>query len=165
MSLVARFVPEPLLSLGLLILWFALARSVSAGQILVGAVLALVVPQLTRSLRPTQARVRRPLVLARYLFVVVWDLMVANFTMAMRVVFYRARPARSRFITIPLDLQDTHGLAALAIVTTIVPGTVWSEIALDRSAVLLHAWDVTDESQFIGHYKARYERPLREIFE
>jgi multicomponent K+:H+ antiporter subunit E len=165
MSVFARAIPEPILSMGLLLLWFALARSVSLGHALIGIAIALVVPQLTRSLRPTHVRIHRPFLLARYVMVVVWDLIVSNFVMAFRVVLYRARPTNARFVTIPLDLQDTHGLAALAIVTTIVPGTVWSEIALDRSALLLHAFDVGDESQFIAHYKSRYEQPLREIFE
>ena len=50
-------------------------------------------------------------------------------------------------------------------VTTIVPGTVWSEIALDRSELLLHVWNVRDEPAFVARFKARYEKPLIEIFE
>ena len=50
-------------------------------------------------------------------------------------------------------------------VTTVVPGTVWSELALDRSALLLHVWDVDEEEAFVARFKARYETPLREIFE
>ena len=49
-------------------------------------------------------------------------------------------------------------------VTTVVPGTVWSELALDRSALLLHVFDLDDEAAFIARYKARYEHPLLEIF-
>jgi multicomponent K+:H+ antiporter subunit E len=30
---------------------------------------------------------------------------------------------------------------------------------------VLHVFDVVDEAAFIEHYKQRYERPLREIFE
>jgi multicomponent K+:H+ antiporter subunit E len=29
----------------------------------------------------------------------------------------------------------------------------------------LHVWNVGDEGSFIARYKARYEKPLREIFE
>jgi len=46
-----------------------------------------------------------------------------------------------------------------------VPGTVWSELAVDRSAMLLHVWDAPDEADFVARFKARYEAPLREIFE
>ena len=55
--------------------------------------------------------------------------------------------------------------ASLAIITTVVPGTVWSELAADRSAVRLHVFDVDDEAAFVALYKRRYERPLMEIFE
>ena len=50
-------------------------------------------------------------------------------------------------------------------ITTVVPGTVWSELALDRSVLLLHVFDLEDEAAFIEHFKHTYERPLMEIFE
>jgi len=50
-------------------------------------------------------------------------------------------------------------------ICTVVPGTVWSELSLDRSILLLHVWDLDDEAQFIEHFKTTYERPLMEIFE
>lgn len=72
---------------------------------------------------------------------------------------------RSAFVVVPLELRDAHALAALAVITTVIPGTVWCELAPDRSALMLHVFDVDDEAGFIAHYKSRYERPLREIFE
>ena len=42
---------------------------------------------------------------------------------------------------------------------------MWAELAVDRSAVLLHVFDVDDEAAFVADFKARYERPLKEIFE
>jgi multicomponent K+:H+ antiporter subunit E len=68
-------------------------------------------------------------------------------------------------VHVPLDLRDPHGLAALAIITAVVPGTVWFELAADRSKLLIHVFDVDDEAAFIASYKARYELPLKEIFE
>ncbi len=75
------------------------------------------------------------------------------------------RPPRSRFIKVPLDLHDANGLAALSMITTVIPGTVWSELALDRSILLIHVFDLEDEASFIAHFKAAYERPLMEIFQ
>ena len=49
-------------------------------------------------------------------------------------------------------------------ITSIVPGTVWCELSNDRSAVLLHVLEPGDEAAFVADYKARYERPLKEIF-
>ena len=55
--------------------------------------------------------------------------------------------------------------SGLAMVATVVPGTVWTELAIDHSAVLLHVFDVDDEAAFVADFKARYEQPLKEIFE
>jgi multicomponent K+:H+ antiporter subunit E len=160
-----KLVPAPLSSAALLALWLVLARSTSLGQTLVGLGLALVIPILTANLRPTKVRVRRPLVVVRFILRVGYDVLRSNFEVARDVVAWGWRRPQSRFVVVPLELRDPLGLAALSMVTTIVPGTVWSELALDRSALLLHVWNVGEEGAFIAHFKARYEQPLREIFE
>lgn len=165
MTFLQRLVPAPLLSAALLALWLALARTVSPGQVLLGLALAVAVPLVTANLRPTKVRVRRPLVVVRFILRVGYDVLRSNLEVAWGVVAWRWRRPRSRFVVIPLELRDPHGLAALAMVTTVVPGTVWSELALDRSAVMLHVWDVDEESAYVARFKARYEKPLREIFE
>lgn len=165
MTFLRRLFPAPLASVALLALWLALARSTSAGQVLVGLALALGVPVLTANLRPTRVRVRRPLVVVRFILTVARDVVTSNLRVARDVVMWRWRRPRSRFVVVPLELRDPLGLAALAMVTTIVPGTVWSELALDRSALLLHVWNLDEEGPFVAHFKVRYEQPLREIFE
>lgn len=165
MTLLRRLVPAPLLSAALLALWLALARSTSAGQLLLGLALALAVPRLTAKLRLAAVRVRHPLVVARFILRVGGDVLVSNFQVAWGVIAWQWRRPRSRFVVVPLELRDPVGLASLAMVTTVVPGTVWSELAPDRSALLLHVWDVDDEGAFVARFKARYEAPLREIFE
>jgi multicomponent K+:H+ antiporter subunit E len=161
-----RLVPTPLLSAALLALWLVLARSVSLGHLILGLALGLVVPRITASLRPTTARVRRPLVIVRFILTVGYDVVVSNFQVAWGVVAWRWRKPHARFVIVPLELRDPLGLTGLAMVTTVVPGTVWSELALDRSALMLHVWDVGDEeAAFVANFKARYEKPLREIFE
>ena len=77
----------------------------------------------------------------------------------------RSTPVNSAFVIIPLELRDPTALASLAMITTVVPGTVWSELARDSSAMLLHVWNVPDEAEFIRFFKARYEQPLMKIFE
>jgi multicomponent K+:H+ antiporter subunit E len=165
MKLLEKLVPAPLLSAGLFALWLALARSIDASQMLLGLVVALTVPRLTSGLRPTPVRLRRPLVVARYIMTVGYDVLASNLEVARDVVGFRWRKPQAGFVIIPLELRDPRGLAGLAMVTTVVPGTVWSELALDRSALLLHVWNVKDEPAFIARFKERYEKPLREIFE
>ena len=165
MTFLKKLAPAPLSSVALLALWLALARSTSVGQVLVGLGLALALPIVTSNLRPTKVRVRRPLVALRFILQVGCDVLLSNLVVAWDIVAWRLRRPQSRFVVVPLELRDPLGLTALSMVTTIVPGTVWSELALDRTALLLHVWDVTDEDVFIARFKARYEKPLREIFE
>ena len=102
----------------------------------------------------------------RYIVLVAWDVVRSNFEVALGVLAPQWKKPRPGFVVIPLDLRDPLGLAVLAMVTTVVPGTVWSELATDRSQLLLHVWDIgDDEDAFIARYRARYEKPLREIFE
>ena len=158
-----RLLPAPLLSASLFALWLALSQSASPGHLLFAAILAVAVPLLTASLRPLPVRIRRPGVLVRLILTVGHDVVLSNLQVAGDLL--RSRTPRSAFVRIPLDLRDASALAALSTITTVVPGTVWSELALDRSVLLLHVWDVEDEAAFITHFKARYERPLMEVFE
>jgi multicomponent K+:H+ antiporter subunit E len=164
-SIFRRLIPAPLLSTALLALWLVLSRSASLGQILLGLAIALAVPHLTAGVRLSTVRVRRPLVVIRFILMVGYDVLASNIQVAKGILAWRWRRPNARFVVIPLELRDPVGLAALAMVTTVVPGTVWSEIALDRSAMMLHVWDVDEEESFVIRFKARYEKPLREIFE
>ncbi|HEX6240546.1 MAG TPA: Na+/H+ antiporter subunit E, partial [Polyangiales bacterium] len=125
--------PAPLLSAALLALWLLLARTPSLGHLLLGSVVALLIPIATAALR-MGARVRRPGVVVRFILRVGYDVLVSNLQLAWGVLALPWRAPRADFVVIPLELRDPVGLAALAMVTTVVPGTVWSELALDRSA-------------------------------
>jgi multicomponent K+:H+ antiporter subunit E len=133
--------------------------------VLLGVALALAIKDENARLGPHPVRVRRPLAIARLVLVVAHDVIASNFSVAAQVLLARHRLPRSRFVHIPLAMRDPNGIATLALITTIVPGTVWTELALDRSAFVLHVFDVEDEAAFAAYYKARYERLLMEIFE
>ncbi|MBM1198749.1 Na+/H+ antiporter subunit E [Pseudomonas fragi] len=160
-----RLFPAPWLSLALWALWLLLNLSLSAGNLLLGAALAILAPVMFAPLRPLPVRIRRPGVILKLFFLVGRDVVASNIAVAWGVLRAGRNPPRSRFIKIPLDLRDANGLAALSMITTVVPGTIWSELALDRSVLLLHVFDLDDEAAFIEHFKTAYERPLMEIFE
>ncbi len=164
MTILRKIVPAPLSTAALVVIWVVLARSARLEQFLLGLCFGVVIPLATARLSP-RARVGRPLVVARYVVTVGYDVVVSCFQVAKGVVVSPWRLPRARFVVVPLELRDDVGLAALAMVTTIVPGTVWSELSIDRSAMLLHVWDVVDEESFVAHFKKRYEAPLKEIFE
>ena len=160
-----RLFPAPLLSVSLFALWLLLNLSVSPGNLLLATALGVLAPLLMAPLRPQHAHVRRPLAIARLIGRVGIDVIMSNLLVACGVLRAGKQPPRSAFVHIPLALHDPHGLAALSMITTVVPGTVWSELALDRSVLLLHVFDLDDEAAFIQHFKDTYERPLMEIFQ
>lgn len=160
-----RVFPAPLLSLSLWGLWLLLKLSLSAGDLILGALLGFLAPIMFAPLRPLSVRIRRPGVALKLFFLIGRDVVVSNLAVAWGVLRSAQRPPRSTFVKVPLDLHDAHGLAALAVICTVVPGTVWSELALDRSVLLMHVFDLNDEARFIEHFKSTYERPLMEIFQ
>lgn len=159
-----RWLPSPWLSLGIFGGWLLLARSASIGQILLGVLVALVMPLLAQPLRPRPGPLRRIGVLARLILRVGRDVVRSALDVALGVVGSRRR-AKGSFVVVPLILRDEHALAALAVITAVVPGTVWCELAPDRSALLLHVFDLRDEAAFLAHFRRDYEQPLKEIFE
>ena len=160
-----RILPAPLLSAALFALWLLLNDTVSWGHLMIAAALAVAMPLLSAALRPQRGRVAHPLVLLRLVGVVAHDVIASALQVAHGILRLNRRAPRSRFVRIPLRLRDAHALASLAIITTVVPGTVWVELAPDRSAVVLHVWDIDDEAAFVAFYQRRYESPLLEIFE
>lgn len=160
-----RLIPSPWLSLGLLGGWLLLTRSFSTGQLLLGITVALAMPLLMAPLRPTPGPLRRWRQLARLILRVGADVVRSALQVAAGVLRAGSRPPRGAFVVVPLELRDEHALAALAMISAVVPGTVWSELAPDRSALLVHVFDIDDEAAFVRHFKTDYEQPLKEIFE
>lgn len=160
-----KLLPSPWLSAALVLMWLALNRSLSPGHLLLGGVLGIVLPLLSRPLRPTPGPLKQPLVLLRLVLQVGVEVVSSALQVGRTVLSASRRPPRSRFVEVPLQLREAHGLAALAVITAVIPGTVWAELAPDRSTLLLHVFDVEDEAAFVAEFKARYERPLLEIFQ
>lgn len=160
-----RWIPSPWLSAGLFTMWLLLNRSLSLGHLLLGALLALGMPLLMAPLRPTPGPLRHPLVLVRLVLHVGADVVLSAIDVARGVLRAGHRPPQGRFVVVPLVLRDPHALASLSMITAVVPGTVWCELAPDRSTLLLHVFDLADEAAFLDHFRTRYEQPLKEIFE
>ncbi len=159
-----RLVPAPLLSATLFVVWLLLANTLDPAHVVLGALLAVVVPWFTERLRPERPRVRRPLVIARLGLTVLWDIVLSNIEVARRILGPEdaIRPA---FVWVPLDLSDPHAIVSLAGIITMTPGTLSAELSADRRYLLVHAFNVDDEPALIAQIKARYEAPLKEIFE
>ena len=160
-----RWLPSPPLSLALFAVWLLLNQSLDAATLLSAALLAMAVPLLTKGLRPATVRMRRPGVALRLAGIVLYDMSLSVFAVARALLTRRSDRIHSEFLRIPLDLRDPNGLAVLAMIMCLTPGTAWGEVAFDRSTLLIHVFDLEDEAAFIAQIKSRYERPLMEIFE
>lgn len=160
-----RLLPAPVLSVALFLLWILLMQSLSAGTLVLGAVLALFWPAVTAGLRPGPVRLRKPLVMARLFGRVVFEMLRSNAEVAWVILTRRSRDIRSGFIHIPLELRDPNGLAVLAMIITFTPGTAWAQLSADNRVLLLHVLAVQSEADLVALIKHRYERSLMEIFE
>ncbi len=159
-----RWLPQPLLSLSLWVVWLLLANSVAPGQILLGMAIALALPLFTARFWPDRPRLRRPLKILIYILVLLWDITVANLIVARLILGPTAR-LRPAFIRLPLDLRDDFAIVVLSSTISLTPGTVSADISTDRRWLLIHALDVGDPEKTVAQLKSRYERPLQEIFE
>lgn len=159
-----RLLAAPWVSLGLFAGWLLLNDSLSVGHLLLGAVLAVTIPALMAPLRPRPGPLRRWGVLLRLILRVGAEVVRSAVEVAAGVARARRHPPRGAFVRIPLDLRDVHGLAALSMISSVIPGTVWTELAADRSVLLMHVFDLDDETRFVARFKQDFEQPLKEIF-
>ncbi|AVQ81327.1 MULTISPECIES: Na+/H+ antiporter subunit E [Variovorax] len=160
-----RLLPSPPLSFALFVVWLLLNQSLEASTLVSAVILAIAVPLLTESLRPAAVRMRRPGVALRLSFLVTFDMLKSAYDVARLLLTRRTSGIASKFVQIPLDMRDPNGLAVLAMIMCLTPGTAWGEVSFDRSTLLIHVFDLDDEAAFIAMIKQRYERPLMEIFE
>ena len=160
-----RLLPAPLLSVALFVLWLLLNRSLEVAQLLLALLLALAIPLLLAGLRPMPVRIRRPGAVLRLMRAVVVDTTCSNIAVARLLLRPAVRRHPSGFVHIPLALRDPNGLAVLAMIVCLTPGTAWAELSLDRSMLLLHVLELDDAEAIAADIKHRYERPLMEIFE
>jgi multicomponent K+:H+ antiporter subunit E len=161
----ARLVPHPHLSVLLAFVWIMLANEIGAGTVLFGAALGIAVPLVTSVYWSRRPRISSPFVVVEYGLIVLWDIVVANIQVAYLVLFRRADELRSRFVTIPLDVQTPEAIAVLAGTITMTPGTVSADLSADGRALLVHCLDTGNPAATVAGIKHRYERRLRRIFE
>jgi multicomponent K+:H+ antiporter subunit E len=161
---IQTLLPQPRISLVLLFTWLLLQNSAAPGQILLGTILALLIPLLTADLWPEPVRVGRFGVFMQFIVIVLWDIVVANIKVAQLLLSPTPR-LHSGFVELPLALTNEFAIVMLANTISLTPGTVTAEIRGDRKTLLIHCLDVEDEAALIADIKTRYEQPLKEVFE
>lgn len=160
-----RILPHPLLSLTLLLVWLGLVNTFTLGNLILGSVIGLIVPMITAPYWPNRPAIGRPLKVAAYILLVLWDIVVANVQVAAIILFRRERDIHSRWIPVPLDLTSAEAITVLAGTITMTPGTVSATLSADGRAILVHCLHTDDPAAIRDQIKSRYERRLMEIFQ
>ena len=164
MSFRRRWLPHPVLTAVLVVVWLLLNGTVSAGHMVLGAALGVLIPMFTQRFFPEAVTLSRVGTIVRLLAIVLWDIVIASITVA-RLTLGPTSKLRPRFVRVPVALADDFALTALASTIALTPGTVSAELAPDRGHILVHALDVADESALVRTIKERYEAPIKEIFQ
>lgn len=159
-----RLLPHPLLSATLVVIWLLLVNELSFGQLLLGAILGWAVPLYTARFWPEQVKVRRPLLLLRFMVIVLYDIIVANISVA-RLIIGRQETLQPAFIVMPLRLRSEIAISVLANTISLTPGTVSASLSADQRCLVVHTLHTTDPEGLLQTIRERYEAPLKEILE
>lgn len=160
-----RWLPYPLLTLALLVMWLLLNQSLSPGQLLLGTAVALFASWAMAALKPEKVHFRSLRPIPGLAAKVLADIVRSNIAVAKIVLLPGQRRRVSGFVRMPIDMRNRYGLTTLAIIITATPGTVWVQFDRNTGQLLVHVLDLVDEEAWIRLIKHRYERVLMEIFE
>lgn len=145
--------------------WLLLQQSAALPQLITAAVLALVLPRLLHGFIGAPARPRAWGAVLRLTLVVLRDIVVSNVTVARLVLSPSARP-QPAWVPVALDIRHPSAITLLATIITTTPGTVSCVVDEAGHRILVHALDGSAGAAAIAaDIKARYEAPLKEIFE
>ncbi|MBL8578335.1 MAG: Na+/H+ antiporter subunit E [Mesorhizobium sp.] len=159
-----RFLPYPILTACLALMWLLLAGFTS-GQLVLAVLVAIGAARALKALGEASPPVKRWLLIVEFIGIVLYDIVRSNLAVASILLSGEGRPRKSGFITMPIKLRNPTGLATLAVVLTSTPGTAWLDYNSTRGELLIHVFDLVDEEVWIDQIVNRYEKPLLEIFE
>lgn len=162
--MIRKLYPHPYLSIMLVIIWMLLVDRLAIGSLVMAAILATLIPLLTKDYWPNRAVIAHPLRLASYLALVVWDVILANVQVAKIIVFMPNARIKSEWITVPLDLTSPEAISLLAGTITMTPGTLTADMAADGRSLLIHSLHAPDPDAIRDEIKTRYEARLKRIF-
>ncbi len=156
--------PHPILTLLLAVVWTLLQNSVSAGMVVFGVILGIIIPLMTAAWWPDRPQGFRLGKMINYSLIVMWDILVANIEVAKIVLFVPVADLKPAWIIIPLDLKEPEAITILAGTITLTPGTVSADLSDKGHSLLVHVLHTDDPDAEVATIKSRYEARLKEIF-
>jgi len=156
--------PHPFLTVLLAVVWTLLQNQVSAGMVVFGLILGVIIPIGTARWWPDRPQKLRLGKMVIYCLIVIWDIVVANIEVAWIVLTKSNASMRSTWVVIPLELRNPEAISVLAGTITLTPGTVSADLSNEGHSLLVHALDAPDPDAVRDAIKSRYEHRLMEIF-
>ena len=157
-----RWLPHPLVSVIVGLSWLMLAHSADTASLTMAFILAIFIPKLIRPFIDRTPNINW-MEASKLFFVVIWDIIVSNIHVAQLVLgpIHKLHP---KWFRVPLETQHEEVNTLLAMIITTTPGTVSAGIDQDRGDILVHALSTDNIEEEIKTIKARYEKPLMQIF-
>lgn len=155
--------PQPWLSWVLFLTWQILSDGVTGGSVVLGLILAWLIPQLTHGFWPERPGFKKPWRMPAYILRVLKDIVIASFSVAWLIL--NPRSPRPAFISYPLKLEHPLAISILASTISLTPGTVSADVSDDNKTLLIHALDATNDQEVIDAIHNSYEKPLMEMFQ
>ncbi len=157
--------PHPLLTVILAIVWVSLQNSITAGMVVFGIILGIIIPRITAVWWPDRPQGFRAGKMLSYSLIVIWDIIVANIQVAWIILTKPNSKLKPAWVEVPLDLREPEAITILAGTITLTPGTVSADLSSEGRCLLVHALDAPDPDAVRDEIKDRYERRLKEIFQ
>lgn len=156
--------PHPFLTLLLAVVWTLLQNEVSAGMVVFGVILGVIIPWGTSAWWPDTPTGFRLGKMISYSIIVIWDILVANVQVAWIVLSVPNAKLKPAWIVVPLELRQPEAITVLAGTITLTPGTVSADLSDEGHSLLVHVLHTDNADAVRDEIKARYEARLREIF-
>lgn len=156
--------PHPLLTVLLAVVWTLLQNDISAGMVVFGLILGVLIPRLTAVWWPDSPGGFKAGKMIAYVLIVLWDILVANVQVAWIVLTKRNKSMKTAWIVVPIELRSPEAITVLAGTITLTPGTVSADMSNTGHALLVHALHAPDPDAVRDQIKSRYEARLKEIF-
>ena len=159
-----RLLPNPWLTLLLILVWMLLVNRFAWGSLIFATFLGIAIPIFTTPYWPDRPVIRNLGRIVPYCLLVIRDIVVANIDVAKIVLFMPTTDLRPAWISVPLDLTSPEAITVLAGTITLTPGTVSCDLSEDGTTLLVHCLHAPDPDSIRDDIKSRYESRLKEIF-
>ena len=157
-------IPHPFITLLLVVVWTLLQNEVSAGMVVFGIILGIVISRGTAIWWPNTPKRFRLDKMVTYCVMVMWDILVANVEVAWIVLTVPNAKLQPAWIVIPLELRQPEAITVLAGTITLTPGTVSADLSDEGHSLLVHVLHTNDPDAVRDDIVNRYQRRLMEIF-